>query len=67
VPRTERRAARPFSILTVCTGNICRSPLAEQLLRARFAEAGFAGVEVDTINAMRSWVKTGVVPPTVAR
>jgi protein-tyrosine phosphatase len=23
-----------FSILTVCTGNICRSPLAEQLLRA---------------------------------
>jgi protein-tyrosine phosphatase len=26
-----------FSILVVCTGNICRSPLAEQLLRARFA------------------------------
>lgn len=24
----------PFSILTVCSGNICRSPLAEQLLRA---------------------------------
>ncbi|WP_243844298.1 low molecular weight phosphatase family protein [Salinibacterium sp. ZJ454] len=23
-----------FSILTVCTGNVCRSPLAEQLLRA---------------------------------
>jgi protein-tyrosine phosphatase len=46
VPRTERRAARPFSILTVCTGNICRSPLAEQLLRARLVEAGFTGVEV---------------------
>lgn len=44
--RTERRATRPFSILTVCTGNICRSPLAEQLLRARLAEAGFTGVEV---------------------
>ena len=28
-----------FSILTVCSGNICRSPLAEQLLRA-----GLAGV-----------------------
>lgn len=26
-----------FRILTVCTGNICRSPLAEQLLRARLA------------------------------
>ncbi len=24
---------QPFTILTVCTGNICRSPLAEQLLR----------------------------------
>src|SRR5690625_4083506 len=24
-----------FTIMTVCTGNICRSPLAEQLLRAR--------------------------------
>ncbi len=27
------------SILVVCTGNICRSPLAEQLLRSRFAAA----------------------------
>lgn len=41
-----------FSVLTVCSGNICRSPLAEQILRARltdvptygFASAGtFAG------------------------
>ncbi len=27
-----------FSVLTVCTGNICRSPLAEQLLRAGCAQ-----------------------------
>ncbi|WP_109210440.1 MULTISPECIES: low molecular weight phosphatase family protein [Microbacterium] len=27
-----------FEILTVCTGNICRSPLAEQLLRVRLAD-----------------------------
>ena len=27
-----------FSILTVCSGNICRSPLAEQLLRAGLAD-----------------------------
>jgi protein-tyrosine phosphatase len=26
-----------FEVLTVCTGNICRSPLAEQLLRLRLA------------------------------
>lgn len=28
-----------FRILTVCTGNLCRSPLAEQLLRARLPRA----------------------------
>ena len=28
-----------FRILTVCTGNVCRSPLAEQLLRARLNPA----------------------------
>lgn len=27
-----------FAILTVCTGNICRSPLAEQLLRTALSE-----------------------------
>lgn len=29
----------PFSILYVCTGNICRSPLAERLLRVRLDAA----------------------------
>ncbi|KJL40827.1 MULTISPECIES: low molecular weight phosphatase family protein [Microbacterium] len=29
-----------FEILTVCTGNICRSPLAEQLLRLRLTPLG---------------------------
>lgn len=29
-----------FEILTVCTGNICRSPLAETLLRTRLAPYG---------------------------
>lgn len=28
----------PFAILTVCTGNICRSPFAEQYLRAGLAD-----------------------------
>jgi protein-tyrosine phosphatase len=30
----------PFAILFVCTGNICRSPLGERLLRARLDQAG---------------------------
>ena len=33
-----------FTVLTVCTGNVCRSPLAEQLLRA--ALLGLAEVRV---------------------
>ncbi|RBP97391.1 phosphotyrosine protein phosphatase [Bifidobacterium aemilianum] len=32
--------AEPYRIMTVCTGNICRSPMAEIVLRARFEEAG---------------------------
>ena len=39
----------PVRVLFVCLGNICRSPLAEGLFRARLAEAGLAGrVEVDS-------------------
>jgi protein-tyrosine phosphatase len=40
VSSAARDRPAPFSILVVCTGNICRSPLAEQLLRARFAASG---------------------------
>ncbi len=32
--------------MTVCTGNICRSPMAEVVLRARFEEAGLGDVVV---------------------
>lgn len=30
----------PYRVMTVCTGNICRSPMAEVVLRARLADAG---------------------------
>jgi protein-tyrosine phosphatase len=30
----------PFTVLMVCTGNICRSPVAERLLRAQTAAVG---------------------------
>ena len=42
-----------FTILTVCTGNICRSPLAEQLLRARLGD-GFR-VHSAGVGAMTGW------------
>lgn len=34
-PSGSRASSPTIEILTVCTGNICRSPLAEQVLRAR--------------------------------
>ncbi len=35
-------------VLMVCLGNICRSPMAEGLLRARLLDAGLEHVEVDS-------------------
>jgi protein-tyrosine phosphatase len=38
-----------FRVCFVCTGNICRSPMAESVFRARVAEAGLEGlVETDS-------------------
>jgi protein-tyrosine phosphatase len=31
---------KPYTVMTVCTGNICRSPMAEIILRTRFEERG---------------------------
>jgi len=42
---------RAPSVLFVCTGNICRSPTAEGVLRAMLAEAGLMG-EVDSAGTM---------------
>jgi protein-tyrosine phosphatase len=39
----------PYRVIAVCTGNICRSPMAELMLSAAFAEAGLAdAVTVDS-------------------
>ncbi|MCB7135729.1 low molecular weight protein-tyrosine-phosphatase [Cellulosimicrobium marinum] len=39
----------PYRVMTVCTGNICRSPMAEVVLRDRFEAAGLGGrVVVDS-------------------
>ncbi|KDA04899.1 protein tyrosine phosphatase [Microbacterium sp. CH12i] len=37
---TDSTDDHPLTILTVCTGNICRSPMAEVLLRARLESLG---------------------------
>lgn len=39
VKRTE---TKPYTVMTVCTGNICRSPMGEIILRHEFAKRGLA-------------------------
>lgn len=46
-----------FRILIICTGNVCRSPMAEGILRARLAEAGY-GERVD-VRSAGTWTLSG--------
>ena len=42
-------SARPYRVCVVCSGNICRSPMGEVVLRAAFEEVGLGDdVEVDS-------------------
>lgn len=55
-----------FSILVVCTANICRSPLAEHLLRTRLANAA-GGTKFKVSSAgVRGWDSTPMDAPAAA-
>ena len=43
-PAAKSAAADAGTLLLLCWGNICRSPMAERYLRARLAERGIEGV-----------------------
>jgi protein-tyrosine phosphatase len=44
-----RHASGPYRVCLVCLGNICRSPMAEVILRDELDQAGLSGlVEVDS-------------------
>ncbi|MEU6661674.1 low molecular weight protein-tyrosine-phosphatase [Streptomyces sp. NPDC046821] len=57
----------PFRVCFVCTGNICRSPMAESVFRARVHEAGLDGlVEVDSAGTDGWHEGDGADPRTVS-
>ena len=46
---------KPYRITVVCTGNICRSPMGEFVLRQRFEEAGLGDAVVVDSAGTHSW------------
>ncbi|MFE2744177.1 low molecular weight protein-tyrosine-phosphatase [Streptomyces scopuliridis] len=57
----------PYRVCFVCTGNICRSPIAESVFRARLTEAGLDGlVEVDSAGTDGWHEGDGADPRAVA-
>ncbi|POX51187.1 protein tyrosine phosphatase [Streptomyces sp. Ru71] len=56
-----------YRVCFVCTGNICRSPMAESVFRARVGEAGLDGlVEVDSAGTGGWHEGDGADPRTVS-
>lgn len=56
-------SVRPVHVEMVCTGNICRSPMGEVILRAMLDEAGLTHVAVGSSGTGRWHVGEGADPP----
>ncbi|WP_375387632.1 low molecular weight protein-tyrosine-phosphatase [uncultured Amnibacterium sp.] len=58
---------RPYRVMTVCTGNICRSPIAEVVLRDRFDAAGLGDRVVVDSGGISSEELGNPIDPRAAR
>jgi protein-tyrosine phosphatase len=52
---SPREPAAPYRVCLVCLGNICRSPMAETVLRAELTAAGLAGAVVVDSAGTGDW------------
>ncbi len=50
-------------ILFICHGNICRSPMAEMILKHLVRERGLKGYVIDSAAVSREEIGNGVYPP----
>lgn len=58
---------RPYRVCVVCSGNICRSPMGEIVLRQRLEAAGLSdAVEVDSAGTGDWHIGQGADPRTVS-
>jgi protein-tyrosine phosphatase len=57
----------PYRVMTVCTGNICRSPIAEAVLRDRFDAAGLGDRVVVDSGGISSEELGNPIDPRAAR
>ena len=60
---SPRGPGAPYRICLVCLGNICRSPMAETVLRAELAAAGLDGAVVVDSAGTGDWHVGGAMDP----
>ena len=52
-----------IKVLFVCHGNICRSPMAEFIMKDLLKKAGITHVEVDSVAVSREEIGNPIYPP----
>jgi low molecular weight protein-tyrosine phosphatase len=60
---SPREPGAPYRVCLVCLGNICRSPMAETVLRAELAAAGLAGAVVVDSAGTGDWHVGDAIDP----